>query len=719
MSAPGMAPPGVQQPTISQANRPSGLPANFQPPPNLPNINFNAPVIRLGTTVPSKPTGPESGSRKSEGQSGGRSGHGPDQSASQSRSGAHREVSVLTPPSKDEVLRTLFIGDITEGVGGAVGMEKLLGAITSLKRWDKAISADGKECTFGFAQFEDADSLAVAVEVLQDIYVPINKQTPTDAPLAGPETVNGKDNDVEDEENESGSKTKGKSESDFPGIAKEKLLVMADPSTQNFLESYKESRKDDPTFQSKIEAARDELQKAVRHLFYPPVPTVKDADGDVPMGDAAPAGENVEVVNIPLAQEDELADIPPEMRETVAAEIAAFRERSHKRDLERLRQEEEFEAAERLRNGLTKPSKLESSSFLSGPRSSVPNAPSGPRGHKGFINGSVESGPLRDDDETDASDEELWQREVKAKAAEEEKHFMDLERRWVNRERSRAAALEREKERDATEIDKERKSKEIMAERFRDWDDEREASRKSELYYRDRSAWIRERDAFRAREVAQDEADRRAEETERAKEEAEKEQARGLADSFLEQQAIEMQQRDVAAVATPPSAPQPFKLKLKMQSAKIGPKRRTVAEVEGLLDAEEDSQAVKRQLVPIKFDNTIISEEDNQEGIRSLAQEIPNDVEGLWAWDVQWNHLDEVTIEEKLRPFIEKKIVEFLGVQEQLLVDMMEECLRKKSKPADIVEELGEALDEAEDLVKKVWRMVIFYTECEKRGLSA
>ncbi|KAJ2896922.1 hypothetical protein MKZ38_005099 [Zalerion maritima] len=732
MSAPGMAPPpGVQQPHIAQANRPSGLPASFQPPPNLPNINFNAPVIRLGTTAPSsKPSGPGGpGARKDDGSSS-RSGMGGDHNNNQSRSGGgSRDIAILLPPNKDEIRRTLYIGGITEGVGGALGVEKVLGSVANLRRWDKAIGADGKECTFGFAQFEDVDSLAVAVEVLKDIDVPVKKQTQSEPRTAAATAENGDDKKEANSDGDDKTMTDADSEThEYPGLQKRKLVVRADPVTLSFLESYKESRGHDALPASRIEAAKSALKEAVRHLFYPPiVHAAKDADGDVAMGEAsAQANENVEVVNIPLAQEDELADIPAEMRETVAAEIAAFRERSHKRDLERLRQEEEFEAAERARNGLTRPSRLDSSpkhsanSIPVGPRGSFPHAPSGPRGQKvsGFVNGGTTNGEIvinRNDDVTDVSDKELWRREVKKKTAEEEKLFLEAERRWVNRERSRAAALEREKEREASEREKERKNNDSLAVRFKEWDDDRESSRKSELYYRDRSAWIRERDVFRAREVQQDDADRRAELSERAKEEAEKEQAKGLADSFLERQAIEMQQREAAAVA----APQPFKVKLKMQSAKSGPKRRTVAEVEGLLEDEEDNQATKRQLIPIKFESMGLTDEENQEAVRALAQEIPSDKNGLWAWDVKWDHLDETTIEEKLRPFIEKKIVEFLGVQEQLLVDVVEEHLKKKAKPAEIVEELGEALDEAEDLVRKVWRMVIFYTECEKRGFSA
>jgi hypothetical protein len=59
-------------------------------------------------------------------------------------------------------------------------------------------------------------------------------------------------------------------------------------------------------------------------------------------------------------------------------------------------------------------------------------------------------------------------------------------------------------------------------------------------------------------------------------------------------------------------------------------------------------------------------------------------------------------------------------VQEEILVDVVETHLRKHGKPQDLLEELAEALDEdAEDLVKKLWRMVIFFTESEKRGLPA
>lgn len=717
-TAPGLAPPpGVQPPVTTQANRPSGLPASFQPPPNLPNINFNAPVIRLGSTAPPAKPAPASDRRDAHTPtSATRPGLGMDRGLEQSRAQLRESMQSLVPPTNEERLRTIFLHKLPEGVRGEEGIQKLLNTVGKLRRWDSGHShlSDYKGALFGFAQYEDPESLAIAVELLKDVEVPVKKQSPT--------------------ENEP------KEDDTYDDIEKVKLKVEVDANTVKYLESWKESRGDDPAFEAKMGEAKDALKQLIRSLFYPQLK--KDSDGDTAMGDGANGQENVEVINIPLAQEDELADIPAEMRETVAAEIAAFRERSNKRDLERLRKEEEFEEQERQRNGAPRISRLDSppagnnsNNIPLGPRG-VPNAPSGPRGqNRGveFVNGGTTNGhaPLPEEDDTDASDDELYNRVLEKKKAEDEKLYLEAERKWVNRERQRAAALERERERERAETEGFSRRREEQLEREKNWDDEREAARKNHLYYRDHATWIRRRAAERNEEAARDEMDRRAEEDERRRAEADMEQARGMADSFLERQAEEMTSRPSAAAAPSdvPAAPQRFTISFgaaaqKAQAQRAPTARRTVAEVEGLLDDEEQEQTTKRQLVPIKFepitDTKAMTEEDIQKAVRALAQEIPVDRDGLWEWDVKWDYLEESIIREKLRPFVERKVVEYLGVQEQFLVDVVEEHLRKHQKPAELVETLGEALDEdAEDLVKKLWRMVIFFTESEKRGLPA
>ncbi|RMJ13693.1 hypothetical protein CDV36_006644 [Fusarium kuroshium] len=709
-SAPGMAPPGVQQSSATQANRPSGLPPNFQAPANMPNINFNAPVIRLGTSAgkPGTPTAGGRGDMPGPG-AGGRPGLGMERGADQGR-GAREAPQVLVPPTNEEKLRTIFIHQIPDGVGGDQGMERLLGAVGKLRKWDSAASVtdDHKGVKFGFALFEDPWSLSTAIKLLHEneVEVPVKRQQATaEAP---------KDDSYE-------------------GIEKVKLQVAVDESSLKYIESYEESQ-DGSLGTEKLEAAKAALKEVIHDLFYPNSNTSSESQ-DVTMGNTE-SGDNVEVVNIPLAQDDELADIPAEMREVVAQEIAAFRERSNQRDLERLRREEEMEEMERRRNGPSRPSRLDSppasaNNIPLGPRGSIPNAPSGPKGQNGqgriaFVNGGISNTDLsinQEDEDTDASDAELNRRQQSKKQAEEEKAYLEAERKWSNRERSRQAAIERERERERQDAESLERRKEEQLEREKSWDDEKEASRKAHSYYRDHSGWARKRSGDRADEEGRDEADRRAEHDEQRREKVEMEKARGMADSFLDKQAEEMEQRQVPSVA----APQPFKLSLgaaaqKAQASRAAPQRRTIAEVEGLLDDEEGDESTKRQLIPIQFEPTSatasMTEEEISQAVCALAQEIPSDKEGLWSWEVKWDYMDDGIVRDKLRPFVEKKIVEYLGVQEEMLVEAVEEHLRAHGTATALVEELEGALDdEAEDLVKKLWRMVIFFTESEKRGL--
>ncbi|KHN96195.1 U1 snRNP-associated protein Usp107 [Metarhizium album ARSEF 1941] len=692
------APPGMQQANAPQSGRPGGLPASFQAPANMPNINFNAPVIRLGTSAPTT----DGGGRGDRSQaSGGRAGLGMERGPDQGRGAAREAAQMLIPPSADEKLRTIMLHQIPDGVQGDEGVQKLLSAVGTLRKWESAASVleEHRGTKFGFALFDDAESVSNAVKLLheQNVEVPVRRQGGSaDAP---PEDEN------------------------FEGIEKVALQVAVDPTTLKYAESFEESRADNPAAFGKVEDAQAALRQVLRELFYPPISNGTDVDGDSAMKNDA--DENVEVVNIPIAQEDELADIPAEMREVVAGEIAAFRERSNQRDLERLRKEEEMEEMERQRNGSSRPAGGANIIPL-GPKGTVPNAPSGPRGQNGhhrvsFLNGEF---GINDEEDSQASDEELNRRQKKAQQSEDDKAYIDAERKWANRERSRQSALDREQDREKQEAETERFKKDEHLERDKSWDDDREASRKSHLYYRDHGTWARKRGMDRADEESKDDADRRAENDERRREQAQAEKARGMADSFLDQQAEEMDRREAAAAA----APQPFKLSLgaavqKAQASRV-PQRRTIAEVEGLLDDEDTEQSTKRQLVPIQMEPisgaAAMTEEEISQAVRALAQEIPSERDGLWSWEVKWDYMDDSVIREKLRPFVEKKVVDYLGVQEEMLVEAVEEHLRKHGTAGALVEELEGALDEdAEDLVKKLWRMVIFFTESEKRGLPA
>lgn len=636
----------------------------------------------------------------------------------------------VVPPSRDEVARTIFVGKINDALFTDDSIDAILRTAGSLRRWQRPIDADGKKCNFGFAEYDDAISLATAVETLKDVRIPKKKQDD-----------NGEEQDEDDD-----SVTEDR-----------KLLIVIDENSLSYLEQYDVSRHEDPAAaQSRLDSAREALSAVLSELANPSSAEQKSADGAKSgEGDTMPDGTSTnnqaEVVTIPLSAEDELADIPAEMRETVAQEIAAFRERSNRRDMERLKREEELEALEKARNlGPQRPNRTSSPPLQApsgpaggangiplGPRDrGVQGAPSGPKGFHGprdyqkgvtFVNGLGMNGVSQEDEDTDASDEELERRRRVKRETELEKQYLDQERRWLNRERSRTAAVEREKGRDRAEESNKERDRDIVAKRLEEWDDDAEASRKAEEYYADRSMWIRNRATFRQREAQLDEQDRADEERERQREAERRESAKGKADQFFERHAEELSRPSMPEEGG--REPQRFKLSLgaaaqKAQAAAANT-RRTVAEVEGLLeDEEEGSGQTKRTLIPIKFDSAAeaqgLSQEERDEAIRQLAQEIPSDRDGLWAWQVKWDFVDEAVVTEKLRPFVEKKIVEYLGVQEQMLVEVVEDHIRKRGSPQELLEQLDGALDEeAEALVKKLWRMMIFFSESEKRGLSA
>ncbi|KAL1920459.1 uncharacterized protein VTP21DRAFT_836 [Calcarisporiella thermophila] len=154
---------------------------------------------------------------------------------------------------------------------------------------------------------------------------------------------------------------------------------------------------------------------------------------------------------------------------------------------------------------------------------------------------------------------------------------------------------------------------------------------------------------------------------------------------------------------------------------------------------EEDSGKKKRLFVPLVYSD---DEGDSNEGksksgegrpsardeeqaerrrqqVKKLVDSIPADRDGLWRWDIKWEQLDDTMVEQKLRPFVTKKIVDMLGETVEDLVKLILRRIRQRKKPGDLLSELKEPLDdEAEMFVMKLWRMLIFETEARAKGIQ-
>ncbi|WPG99879.1 Hypothetical protein R9X50_00269900 [Acrodontium crateriforme] len=736
MAAPGFgAPPGMEAPPgMMPASSINNMQPPFQPPPNMPNINFNAPVIRLGVADQQRGSPADRsagggrdgrGNADSMGGGRGRPGVGADRSGGdrnldRERAALRESIMALQPPTREEVARTIFIGGLGEGTPSDDALESILRCAGKLRRWIRARDADDNPCKFGFAEYEDVESLEAANEILVNVQVPLLK--------------NGRL--IKDEDGEA---------------KKAALLVVVDEQSKSYIEEWKGKRnEDDNARQFRIDGCKEDLRQCLTALAnQAPFADDHDLNGhnggdDTIMADGSngDAG-NAEVITIPLGVDDELSDIPADMRATVAEEIKAFRDRSNRRDVERLRREEELETAERERNNRFA-SPPPSNGAPSGTQSSIQGAPTGPKGYRGaqlpsdYANGVsfVDSNGINHEDEdAEESDEELERRRQAAKIAEQDQLYETLERRRENRERTRAAAHERERTREeAAEKDAER-AKEEAARVLREYDDDEEARLARHEYYKDHSAWLRKRAQFREREERDDERDRIAEEREKAEEKRQTADAKGAADDFLNQTADELASRTQEQSA--PSTTNAFGggVKISLGSAAARSRaqpnaapRRAMADVEGLLEDEEDAAAsgLKRpSLKPLTDTSTLptdgqdLSDDERAAARQQLAAEIPTASDALFAYPIQWPHvLDPAVLDQQIKPFVEKKVLEYLGVQEDLLVEAVVDGIREKKAATEIIAELEPALEEeSEVLVRKVWRLMVFWGESASRGL--
>ena len=101
------------------------------------------------------------------------------------RQAVRESMMQLVPPTKEEIVRTIYVGGITEGSGGDEGIERILRSAGNLRRWVRAMDAENKACRFGFAEYEDPESLATAVEVLKVVEVPVKPQAVNDRKKEG------------------------------------------------------------------------------------------------------------------------------------------------------------------------------------------------------------------------------------------------------------------------------------------------------------------------------------------------------------------------------------------------------------------------------------------------------------------------------------------------------------------------------------------------------
>ncbi|KFK40809.1 hypothetical protein AALP_AA2G043700 [Arabis alpina] len=94
---------------------------------------------------------------------------------------------------------------------------------------------------------------------------------------------------------------------------------------------------------------------------------------------------------------------------------------------------------------------------------------------------------------------------------------------------------------------------------------------------------------------------------------------------------------------------------------------------------------------------------------KQLIDTIPKTKEELFSYEINWAMYDKHQLHERMKPWISKKILEFLGEEEVTLVEFIVENIQQHVKASQMLQQLQSILDdEAEMFVLKMWRMLIF-----------
>ncbi|KAK9050947.1 hypothetical protein SSX86_027572 [Deinandra increscens subsp. villosa] len=104
---------------------------------------------------------------------------------------------------------------------------------------------------------------------------------------------------------------------------------------------------------------------------------------------------------------------------------------------------------------------------------------------------------------------------------------------------------------------------------------------------------------------------------------------------------------------------------------------------------------------------------------KQLIDTIPKTKDELFSYPINWVVYDKNGLHERMRPWISKKITEFLGEEETTLVDYIVSSTQEHVTADEMLDRLQSILDdEAEMFVLKMWRMLIFEIKKVETGLA-
>lgn len=115
---------------------------------------------------------------------------------------------------------------------------------------------------------------------------------------------------------------------------------------------------------------------------------------------------------------------------------------------------------------------------------------------------------------------------------------------------------------------------------------------------------------------------------------------------------------------------------------------------------------------------TKITPEDKRRQVEELIGKIPTDKDQLFARKLDWSLLDDNLMEKRIRPWVTKKIAEYIGEHEVEVIDFVCKLVSDHTDGYYMIKEIALFFcDEAEKFVVHMWRLLVFELEAKKIGL--
>ncbi|KFD67707.1 hypothetical protein M514_08560 [Trichuris suis] len=103
----------------------------------------------------------------------------------------------------------------------------------------------------------------------------------------------------------------------------------------------------------------------------------------------------------------------------------------------------------------------------------------------------------------------------------------------------------------------------------------------------------------------------------------------------------------------------------------------------------EYTEEERRALIDAPYSGVQLTAEEKRRVAKVIIEKIPTSKEELFAQEILWDYVDSYVIEKRIRPWVGKKIVEYIGEEEVSLVDFICQKVKQKAKPQEILDDIS------------------------------